>query len=143
MTNTTIQQPPKVSHADTTNDVHTALGGYHVRTRERETVPLLVTQPQRFDSFDTTTQTGKPLTHYSMEKNAQQTKDNENNTGDNMHTNTTMHNNGGNRRREDKETAKMQWGAKQEEHQETPKKESETTQTQQKEPPTTQETQPP
>ena len=39
---------------------------------ETETVPLLVTQPQRFDSFDTTTQTGKPLTHYSMEKNAQQ-----------------------------------------------------------------------
>ena len=31
MTNTTIQQPAKVSHADTTNDVHTALGGYHVR----------------------------------------------------------------------------------------------------------------
>ena len=47
---------------------------------ETETVPLLVTQPQRFDSFDTTTQTGKPLTPYSMEKNAQQTKDNENNT---------------------------------------------------------------
>ena len=44
----------------------------------------------------------------------------------------------GNRRREDKETAKMQWVAKQEEHQETQKKESETTQTQQKEPPTTQ-----
>ena len=106
-------------------------------------MPLLVTQPQRFDSFDTTTQTGKPLTHYSMEQNAQQTKDNKNNTGDNMHTNTTMHNNGGNRRREDKETAKMQWGAKQEEHQETQKKESETTQTQQKEQPTTQETQPP
>ena len=80
MTTTTIQQPSKVSHADTTNDVHTAFGGYHVRMGETETVPLLVTQPQRFDSFDTTTQTGKPLTHYSMEKNAQQTKDNENNT---------------------------------------------------------------
>ena len=79
MTNTTIQQPPKVSHADTTNNVHTALGGYHVNG-EREIVPLLVTQPQRFDSFDTTTQTGKSLTGYSMEKNAQQTKDNENNT---------------------------------------------------------------
>ena len=86
MTNTTIQQPSKVSHADTTNDMHTALGEYHVRMGETETVPLLVTQPQRFDSFDTTTQTGKPLTFYSMEKNAQQTKDNENNTGDNMHT---------------------------------------------------------
>ena len=71
VTTTTIQQPPKVSHADTTNDMHTALGEYHVRMGETETVPLLVTQPQRFDSFDTTTQTGKPLTYYSMEKNAQ------------------------------------------------------------------------
>ena len=35
MTNTTIQQPPKVSHADTTNDVHTALGEYHVRTEAK------------------------------------------------------------------------------------------------------------
>ena len=106
-------------------------------------MPLLVTQPQRFDSFDTTTQTGKPLTHYSMEKNAQQTKDNENNTGDNMHTNTTMHNDVGNRRRGDEETAK-QWGGQN--RRRTPrntKEESETTQTQQEEPPTTQETQPP
>ena len=93
-------------------------------------MPLLVTQPQRFDSFDTTTQTGKPLTFYSMEKNAQQTKDNENNTGDNMHTNTTMHNDVGNRRREDEETAKHSRGAKQEKNTKKHiRKESETTQT--------------
>jgi len=143
MTNTTIQQPPKVSHADTTNDVHTALRGYHMRMGERETVPLLVTQLQWFDSFDTTTQTGKPLTFYSMEKNAQQTKDNENNTRDNMHTNTTMHNDGDNRRREDEETAKQYGGQNRRRTPRNTKKESETIQTQQKEPPTTQETQPP
>ena len=76
---------------------------------------------------------------YQVEKNAQQTKYNEN-TGDNMHTNTTTHNDGGNRRREDEETAKMQRGAKQKERQEKQKKESETTQTRQREPPTTRNT---